>query len=48
MTSPAEVRPPAEPGAGGDIQVSCRDVWKVFGPNPERVIGSRRRRPAES
>jgi glycine betaine/proline transport system ATP-binding protein len=22
------------------VQVSCRDVWKVFGPNPKRVIES--------
>jgi glycine betaine/proline transport system ATP-binding protein len=24
----------------GDAQVSCRDVWKVFGPNAAKVIGS--------
>ncbi len=23
-----------------DVQVSCRDVWKVFGPNAAKVIGS--------
>jgi glycine betaine/proline transport system ATP-binding protein len=22
------------------VQVACRDLWKVFGPHPERVIGS--------
>src|SRR5579862_2970032 len=39
MTVGAEVAPPS-PGATGDVQVSCRSVWKVFGPNPERVIAS--------
>jgi len=24
----------------GDVQVSCREVWKVFGPNPAKVIES--------
>jgi glycine betaine/proline transport system ATP-binding protein len=23
-----------------DVQVSCRNVWKVFGPNPEKAIAS--------
>jgi glycine betaine/proline transport system ATP-binding protein len=23
-----------------DVTVSCRDVWKVYGPHPERIIGS--------
>ncbi len=27
-------------GAAGDVQVSCRNVWKVFGPNAERVVES--------
>ncbi len=35
------MRPSAssEPVPGG-AQVACRDLWKVFGPNAERVIGS--------
>ncbi len=24
----------------GAVQVSCRNLWKVFGPHPERVLGS--------
>ena len=39
VTSPAEVIP-QKTGVGGDVQVSCRDVWKVFGPHAEKVIGS--------
>ena len=39
MTSPAEVIP-QKTGVGGDVQVSCRDVWKVFGPHADKVIGS--------
>jgi glycine betaine/proline transport system ATP-binding protein len=27
-------------GEGRKITVSCRDVWKVYGPKPERIIGS--------
>jgi glycine betaine/proline transport system ATP-binding protein len=23
-----------------DVTVSCRDVWKVYGPHPERIVGS--------
>jgi glycine betaine/proline transport system ATP-binding protein len=26
--------------ANGDIQVSCRNVWKVFGPHPEKAISN--------
>jgi len=26
--------------SNGDVQVSCREVWKVFGPNPAKVIES--------
>ena len=26
--------------SNGDVQVSCRDVWKVFGPNPAKAIES--------
>jgi len=37
VTSPAEVLP-EKTGVGGDVQVSCRDVWKVFGPHAEKVI----------
>jgi glycine betaine/proline transport system ATP-binding protein len=39
VTSPAEVLP-QKTGVGGDVQVSCRDVWKVFGPHADKVIGS--------
>src|SRR5580698_6848581 len=39
MTVGAELALPS-PGATADVQVSCRDVWKVFGPNPERLISS--------
>jgi glycine betaine/proline transport system ATP-binding protein len=39
MTVGAEAIP-AAPGAEREVQVSCRNVWKVFGPNPERVIES--------
>jgi glycine betaine/proline transport system ATP-binding protein len=39
VTSPAEVLP-ERTGVGGDVQVSCRDVWKVFGPHADKVIGS--------
>jgi glycine betaine/proline transport system ATP-binding protein len=36
------VRPSAssEPVPERAAQVSCRDLWKVFGPRPERVIGT--------
>ncbi len=23
-----------------DLTVSCRGVWKVYGPHPERIVGS--------
>jgi glycine betaine/proline transport system ATP-binding protein len=23
-----------------DVSVSCKDVWKVYGPHPERIVGS--------
>jgi glycine betaine/proline transport system ATP-binding protein len=26
--------------AGSDTAVSCRGVWKVYGPRPERIVGS--------
>src|SRR5215207_8390006 len=26
--------------AGGDAMISVRDLWKVYGPRPERVVGS--------
>ena len=26
--------------SNGDVQVSCREVWKVFGPNPAKAIES--------
>jgi glycine betaine/proline transport system ATP-binding protein len=38
MTAGAEAV--ASPGTTRDVQVSCRNVWKVFGPHPERVIES--------
>jgi glycine betaine/proline transport system ATP-binding protein len=28
------------PETQGDATVSCRGVWKVYGPHPERVVGS--------
>jgi len=37
-SSAAQVAAPPE--RDGDVQVSCRNVWKVFGPNPDRVIAS--------
>src|SRR5476649_2285190 len=40
MTVGAESVALPSPDAKGDVQVSCRNVWKVFGPNPERVIAS--------
>ena len=40
MTTGAESIAPLAPGSERDVQVSCRNVWKVFGPNPERVIES--------
>ena len=39
MTSQAEAVS-RKTGVGGDVQVSCRDVWKVFGPHADKVIGS--------
>src|SRR5471032_1402390 len=39
MTAGAESIAPA-PAVERDVQVSCRNVWKVFGPNPERAIES--------
>ncbi len=39
MSSAETVTSPA-PGSATDVQVACTDVWKVFGPNPERVIAS--------
>jgi glycine betaine/proline transport system ATP-binding protein len=30
----------AVPDTPAEVTVSCRDVWKVYGPHPERVIGS--------
>jgi glycine betaine/proline transport system ATP-binding protein len=39
MTVGAESIAPA-PDAEREVQVSCRNVWKVFGPNPERAIES--------
>jgi len=40
MTTTAEQTTPIEPVADGGVQVSCRNVWKVFGPNPDKVIGT--------
>jgi glycine betaine/proline transport system ATP-binding protein len=40
MTVGAESVALPSPDAKGDVQVSCRNVWKVFGPNPERAISS--------
>jgi glycine betaine/proline transport system ATP-binding protein len=40
MTAGAEFVAPPAPGSNGDVQVSCRDVWKVFGPNAAKVIES--------
>jgi glycine betaine/proline transport system ATP-binding protein len=40
MTVGAESIAPLAPVANAEIQVSCSNVWKVFGPNPERVIES--------
>src|ERR1700693_404873 len=40
MTAGAESVAPPEPVSDREVQVSCRNVWKVFGPNPERVIES--------
>jgi glycine betaine/proline transport system ATP-binding protein len=31
---------PTDVGPTGDVQVSCRSVWKVFGPNPAKAIQS--------
>jgi glycine betaine/proline transport system ATP-binding protein len=36
----AESTTPLAPAPVRDVQVSCRNVWKVFGPNPEKVIES--------
>jgi len=30
----------AAPDGPREVQVSCRDVWKIFGPHPERLLGS--------
>jgi glycine betaine/proline transport system ATP-binding protein len=38
MTPESAARPTPDPN--DDVQVSCRDVWKVFGPNPTRAIES--------
>ncbi|CAN5292070.1 glycine betaine/L-proline ABC transporter ATP-binding protein [soil metagenome] len=29
-----------EQGDAGGVRISCRRVWKVFGPRPEQVVGS--------